>query len=131
MTVTLEAIAGLWVDAIGRACRIAPVRPDRALVTVAPSVRQPFYERAGWCPRTADLVARWRGDRLVVEAGVIDLGPTYELVPRGDELDPEVGLGLYDDYEDDRGVPWAFPISAYRRATAEELRIFEATRSRP
>ena len=67
--------------------------------------------------------------RLSVEAGTEGSGPCYHLYPAvrredgararptGDEpprtleLLPVVMFGLYDDWEDDLGVPWAFPLS--------------------
>lgn len=68
------------------------------------------------------------GLRLSVEAGTAGLGPMYHLYPRargadgaltpptGDEppsglvLVPDVTGGLYDEWEDDLGVPWAHPL---------------------
>jgi hypothetical protein len=56
---------------------------------------------------------------LIVEAGklgVVGLGPTLELRPlSNNELKPNVSMGLYDDWEDDLGLPWAFPLSVYKR----------------
>ena len=34
-------------------------------------------------------------------------------------LIPEVLMGLYDDWEDDFGVPWVFPLSIYRRVPSK------------
>lgn len=66
---------------------------------------------------------------LSVEAGTDEIGPRYHLYPMlcgadgaltrpaGNEppgklaLVPEVTIGLYDDWDDDLGVPWAFPLS--------------------
>ncbi|MEZ5002360.1 MAG: hypothetical protein R2730_04925 [Chitinophagales bacterium] len=27
---------------------------------------------------------------------------------------PRIGMGLYDDWEEDLGVPWAFPLSDFK-----------------
>ena len=73
------------------------------------------------------------GKRLLqVEAGTYHLGPTYNLhfgVMRDGVLHsarlwdfwrelflvPSVGVGLYDDWENNLGVPWAFPLRVWRR----------------
>ena len=71
---------------------------------------------------------------LEVEAGTEGIGPLYRLYagravpdregvrPAGDDLDPEQVVlvpqclvGLYDDYEDDLGVPWAYPLQPLER----------------
>ena len=64
---------------------------------------------------------------LEVEAGTAGLGPTYrlalatrdsegQLMPAGDDVPadalillPTLSIGLYDDRDDDIGVPWALP----------------------
>jgi len=69
---------------------------------------------------------------LQVEAGCDNIGPTYELYfltqkKNGEYrlskstdnikdivIRPNVGLGLYDDWEDDLGIPWAFPLDDFR-----------------
>ena len=82
---------------------------------------------------------------LQVEAGAEGLGPTYHLVfviknPNGNEpeyilakdndtLDkiialPEVQIGLYDDWDDDLGVPWAKPLLPLKRALRQEEKEF-------
>ena len=48
----------------------------------------------------------------MVEAGTPGLGPTYELTEVEDLLIPTVRMGLY--FDEDFGVPWAFPISPGR-----------------
>ncbi|GAA5190320.1 hypothetical protein GCM10023322_45180 [Rugosimonospora acidiphila] len=85
-----------------------------------------------------DLPARCdtdqRGHRyLEVEAGTVNLGPTYRLYAAREEADelrgaaddlpverlvlvPEIVMGLYDDYDDDLGVPWAYPLRPLRWA---------------
>lgn len=69
---------------------------------------------------------------LQVEAGINEIGPTYDLYflsEQGKELDlalnsdkieslviqTKVGMGLYDDWEDDLGVPWAFPLENFKK----------------
>jgi hypothetical protein len=64
---------------------------------------------------------------LEVEAGTPELGPTCRLYPSieddsgmrpaGDDvavehlvLVPNTSIGRYDDWEDDQGVPWAYPM---------------------
>jgi hypothetical protein len=73
-----------------------------------------------------------RGRRnLEVEAGTEGIGPTYRLYPVVESpagwcvaldntpveqvvLLPNTVIGLYDDYEDDVGVPWAYPLQPLR-----------------
>jgi hypothetical protein len=69
---------------------------------------------------------------LQVEAGTEEIGPTYQLyfitkkesnyriAKPADPIDkilikPNVGMGLYDDWEDDLGVPWAFPLEPFQK----------------
>jgi hypothetical protein len=119
----VERFLGDWVDDAGRLLRIeAPGGVPRAS----------FYRREDGKPvrrkgffcllRTAAvaLPAKVDGDRLVIELDEPGLGPTMRL--RREEEDgrpvlvPEVGVGLYGDWEEDLGVPWVFPLSVYRRA---------------
>jgi hypothetical protein len=122
-----EPLTGWWVAADGKAVLIEYVE-GRTLVTVAPDLGAPCY-------RSAELLHGGRADIrrlpaesgdadgdpvLRVEAGTPGLGPTYGLrVTRGEAgelvLLPGVGMGLYDDYDDDLGVPWAFPLLPLRR----------------
>jgi hypothetical protein len=77
---------------------------------------------------------------LEVEAGTPGVGPTLRLYavaaetadgtpttrqladPRAAAGDvvllPQTGIGLYDDFEDDLGVPWAYPLLPFRWAGA-------------
>lgn len=67
---------------------------------------------------------------LQVEAGESGIGPTYDLYftkySSGKHrlasnftslnqvrITPNVGMGLYDDFEDNLGVPWAFPLEDF------------------
>jgi hypothetical protein len=80
---------------------------------------------------------------LEIEAGTAELGPTYRIYPVVESregqplgtgeysqfvvahdsvpvadliLAPNTSIGLYDDYEDDLGVPWAMPLAPLRYA---------------
>jgi hypothetical protein len=123
--------AGLWLDEGGRVLDISPSTALEAVVTVSPSLAAPCYPAEGTL--AFDTRARpatvYRGDgetpRLMVEVGMEGLGPTYQLTFAAHDdgsavLIPHVGIGLYDDFEDDLGVPWAFPLAPYRRASADE-----------
>ena len=72
---------------------------------------------------------------LEIEAGTPGLGPTYRLYatvqpPQGPRpakpwiparrivLVPSPSIGLYDDWDDDLGVPWAYPLLPLTRQTA-------------
>lgn len=54
---------------------------------------------------------------LIVELGDEGVGPTlqlnYKRAKEKDVLLPTVLCGLYDDWEEDFGVPWVFPLSVY------------------
>jgi len=39
-------------------------------------------------------------------------------------LVPEVGMGMYDDFDDDLGVPWAFPLAAFVKINPHEIDSF-------
>lgn len=70
-----------------------------------------------------------------MEAGTAELGPTYRLYPATESptgwrtadsdvpadrlvLIPITLIGLYDDFDDDLGVPWAHPLLPLRRPPA-------------
>jgi hypothetical protein len=59
------------------------------------------------------------GEYLKVEAGALranGIGPTLNLFPlENGDIEPQVSMGLYNDWEDDLGLPWAYPLSKYRR----------------
>lgn len=110
-------------------------------VTVMPSDRDVPYDSAellgGGAMSIERLPAQCQRDddgglHLQIEAGTAGLGPTYLLsavVPAdggwrpasvGEPastvvLLPDVGMGMYDDYDDDLGVPWAFPLFPLHR----------------
>ena len=64
-----------------------------------------------------DMPAAMADELLVVELGTPGLGPTLALGLAGDPgrpvLVPRIDMGLYDDWEDDFGVPWALPLSEF------------------
>ena len=124
--------AGLWLDEHGRVLDIVPGNETEAAVTIAPSLEQSCYRCDGLLgaidmkERPANVYRRdGETARLMVEVGVVGLGPTYQLTfAAADDgtaiLIPHVGIGLYDDFEDDLGVPWAFPLAPYKRASAAQ-----------
>jgi len=128
--------AGLWLDEHGRVIDIVPGNETEAAVTIAPSLAQTCYRGDGLLgaidmkERPASVYRRdGETPRLMVEVGVVGLGPTYQLTfAAADDgtaiLIPHVGIGLYDDFEDDLGVPWAFPLAPYKRANAEQERTW-------
>ena len=122
--------AGLWLDEFGRALDIVPSTETEAVVTIAPTLTEACY-RGNSITGAIDMterpanVYRQNGEtpRLMVEVGVVGLGPTYQLTfAAADDgsalLIPHVGIGLYDDFAGDLGVPWAFPLGTFRRANA-------------
>lgn len=66
-----------------------------------------------------NLPAKPEGTRLIIEPGIPGLGPTLELTfmqkDNKDILIPSTGMGLYDDYSEDLGVPWIFPLKIFER----------------
>ena len=56
---------------------------------------------------------------LIVELGTEGLGPFMSLEFKNkngtDYLLPSVFHGLYDEWEDDLGVPWVFPLRKFRK----------------
>lgn len=130
---------GCWIDKNGKCLEIKEEKGS-FLVSVQDNHGQ-FYlitlleEKK---KATKDLVGKFSLDNnnnpfLHIEAGEIGLGPTYNLyflslkengsyrlARDTDKLDnviisPNVGLGLYDDWEDDLGVPWAFPLEEFNK----------------
>jgi len=127
--------AGLWVDAHGRALDVVPSTATDAQVTIAPALTRACYSGRGrFASETRDLpatVKREDGEtpRLIVETGMVDVGPTYQLTFAADDdgnaiLIPHIGIGLYDEPGGDMGVPWAHPIASYRRAGEDEQRTW-------
>ena len=131
---------GTWTADDGKTVRV--VRDDGGIaVTVSPGRGQAAYLSAellgGGRKRIEDLPARGLIDvesrrYLEIEAGTPGLGPTYRLyaaVTEGtrlrqahhdDSVDrlvlvPNTSIGMYDDLDDDLGVPWAYPLAPFRR----------------
>jgi hypothetical protein len=135
---------GWWVAADGKAVLIE-TRLRSILVSVAPDREPEPYVSAQLLDGEAKRIERlepspWvdeRGRRyLEIEAGTPEVGPTYrlysavELSPgsrasaenktdvRDVILIPDSSMGLYDDWEDDLGVPWAYPLDQLRWAAS-------------
>jgi len=66
-----------------------------------------------------NMPSKLKDGKLVVELGTSGLGPALVLEfiesDGKDFLIPEIQMGLYDDYEDDLGVGWIFPLSRFER----------------
>ena len=131
---------GLWTDKNGKQVIIKSTKHDFYTVTVLGSKGQAFEIEllGGNTKNTIELIGRFATDTsgnsiLQVEAGSNDIGPTYNLYfltaenneklrhsKNSDDLDkitikPDVGMGLYDDWEGDLGVPWAFPLDNFKK----------------
>lgn len=132
--------AGMWCADDGKSVKIE-CEGRSVLVTVQPTAHAGPYSSArlldGERKAISRLPARTERDargglRLSVEAGSDGLGPCYHLDPMihgasgalvrptGHEppsslvIVPHVTIGLYDDWEDDIGVPWAYPLAPMR-----------------
>ncbi|QNR24542.1 hypothetical protein [Croceimicrobium hydrocarbonivorans] len=135
-----ELWCGLWIDKNGKQVIIEPTKHNFYAVTVLDSQGEAYKINllAGNTKDTIGLLGRFATDSngipfLQVEAGRMDLGPTYnlyflnaennqklQLANNSDDLNniimrPYVESGLYDDWEDDLGVPWAFPLADFKR----------------
>ncbi|MFB9905707.1 hypothetical protein [Allokutzneria oryzae] len=114
---------GTWTAEDGKTVTIE--HDDGLRVTVSPAPGAPPYQSAellgGGTKAIHRLPASTNTDGegreyLEIEAGTPNLGPTYRLHPEGDTLWPVVVMGLYDDYDDDLGAPWAFPLLPLHRS---------------
>lgn len=131
---------GAWIARGGKTVTIG-FRADQPTVTVAPGPSAPPYQSSqllsGGTKLIDKLPAACRVDDdgrlyLEVEAGTDQLGPTYRLyaAQAGTEsfehaephldpgllvLIPNTSIGLYDDFDDDLGVPWAYPLEPLHR----------------
>jgi hypothetical protein len=135
---------GGWVAPDGKTVELAVDGP-RISVTVRPGPGREPYRSAelleGGTVPIRNLEARCARDdkgirHLEVEAGTPTLGPTYRLYPAAVDADgrrhpaaddvpverivllPATSIGLYDDWDDDFGVPWAYPLEPLRRRPA-------------
>ena len=131
---------GFWADKNGKQIVIESTKHDIYDVSVLDANGQPYEIELleGNKRDTIRLTGRFATDTngnpiLQVEAGSNDIGPTYNLyfltakrdqelrrAKNFDDLDyiiirPNVGLGLYDDWDDDLGVPWAFPLEDFKK----------------
>lgn len=117
MPVSATDFAGLWVDALGRIL-VLEVEGEDGFISVYPSkdgaataidlldgkrTTERMKGEFGTTKKEGNLI-------LTVEAGTPGLGPTYQLEWVDGRLIPHAGMGLYDDYDDDLGMPWAFPL---------------------
>lgn len=110
-------------------------------MTVRPSLQEAPYSSAellgGGTKRIERLAATSCVDAegrmyLEIEAGTNGVGPTYRLYAAEQTdselrratgatsadalvLEPNTSIGLYDDWEDDIGVPWAQPLQPLHR----------------
>lgn len=131
---------GYWVDKNGKTLEIKEGKQNTYLVSVKDKEGDYFSIRLleDKKKNTSDLIGTFGLDNnqnpfLQIEAGVDGLGPTfnlyfltikenreYRLARDTDKLEklrirPSVGLGLYDDWEDDLGVPWAYPLEEFKK----------------
>ena len=134
-----ETWCGLWTDKNGKQIKIESTQHEFYVVSIMNSKGQPYQIKLLDDSKrdTINLTGRFVTDTngypiLQVEAGENGLGPTYSLyflttneqklrlAKNSDDLNeitikPNVGLGLYDDWEDDLGVPWAFPLEDFKK----------------
>ncbi|GAB7089703.1 hypothetical protein [Marinifilum fragile] len=131
---------GTWIDETGRKLHIESTKHDFYLATIRDKNNTAYKIEllVEQVKETVNLMAQFIEDVhknpcLQIEAGIHDIGPTYKLyfllkkengdvrlAKNSDKLEnliirPDVGIGLYDDLEDDLGVPWAFPLSDYKK----------------
>ena|SRR5688572_24933634 len=134
---------GNWVDDIGRTLTIEPAGDHHHYkVSIRDQSGNPFdVDNTGFSEsekKTLDLRSLLTIDNkgkqhLQVEAGMVGFGPTYRLyfaIETEDKhlrlavntdpvekilIKPDIGMGLYDDWEDDLGVPWALPLNDYKK----------------
>ena len=132
---------GNWVDDTGRTLTIEIANDRKYRVSIKDKSGLPF--KIDWTgfglldKKTTDLKSEVTNDsdgrqHLQIEAGMVGVGPTYRLyfvVEENQELrlattddqiekikiKPNIGIGLYDDWEDDLGLPWALALSDYKK----------------
>jgi len=130
-----DSWVGTWVALDFKTVVISRVMQG-ITVTVSPAPGQQPYTSAPLLDNHTEAIenlpATCRIDQkgrryLELEAGTPGCGPTYRLYatveealghrPADDDvpaqhlvLVPDTGMGLYDDWEDDLGVPWAHPL---------------------
>jgi len=120
---------GKYVDRAGRILEIRQAEdtalPYRVRVILPVNLERKFRDHPDYPFEIAGELKAWvfnegtSMEYLVVEAGIlggIGVGPTLKLKPIAiHELMPKISMGLYDDWEDDLGLPWALPLSVYLR----------------
>lgn len=137
-----KAWCGVWVDKNGKQVIIESTEHNFYAVTIL-NAKGESYEielLENNKKNTIELIGRFVTDTngnpiLQVEAGSNGVGPTYNLyfltaesdqklrlARNSDDLNnivvkPNVGIGLYDEWEDDMGVPWAFPLENLKKLT--------------
>jgi hypothetical protein len=121
--------SGSFVDKSGRILQIRrlddPKMPFRIQITLPAELDHLLQTHRDYPFEIRDELKGWidqdeqDGEFLKVEAGILGhagAGPTLDLFPiSADQFRPRVSMGLYDDWEDDLGLPWAFPLSVYHR----------------
>ena len=144
-----EELCGLWIDEEGKAIYITKVKPQEFRTAIIFNFNKQLESKSMKIDEhLKKLFTRWVLDkqrtvsRLQIEAGIDFIGPTYNLYlsmvdnkPQNFKLDlekiedirlyPEVQMGLYDDFEEDYGVPWGFPYKNYQKASEEIEKKFK------
>ncbi len=125
----------MWIDKNGKQVIIRTTKHDFYDVSVLDINGQPYQIKLlnNQTKNTTGLTGLFTKDIngnpiLQVEAGTIEIGPTYNLyflaidsnqktrlAKNSDSLEkiiikPNVGIGLYDNWDDDFGVAWAYPL---------------------
>ncbi|MUP16829.1 hypothetical protein [Ancylomarina euxina] len=131
---------GQWTDKNGKHLIIRSTLHDFYSVTILDKKGNPYEIKllGDEKKETKKLTGKFTKDTngnpiLQVEAGSNEIGPTYDLyflTTMGEDklklsrnadalekiiIKPNVGMGLYDDWEDDLGVPWAFPLDDFKK----------------
>lgn len=130
---------GLWMDKNGKQLLIEKKPFNRYFVTILNNNGLPY--KIDLLNNTQIDTVKLKGQfskdtygnpLLQVEAGTNGIGPTYDLYflyQKHDKtllatntididnliINPKIGMGLYDDWEDDLGVPWALPLENYKK----------------
>ncbi|NHJ86618.1 MAG: hypothetical protein FK734_14220 [Asgard group archaeon] len=148
MKVFPDNLLGLWIDEDNRAVFIFK-NESQYQTSIFFNIKEQLKKRKLKIENhLANLTTNWVLDeernvyRFQIEVGLEFIGPTYNLYISGIneeptdlkndstlmeqlKLLPEVQMGLYDDWDDDFGVPWAFPYKNYERASGKLENIFK------
>ncbi|TXC75614.1 hypothetical protein [Luteibaculum oceani] len=131
---------GAWQDSTGRQLHLWRNKGNKLLVSIHGADKQPFtlsdLDENTWPSIDLEGTLKYNKSNdtsyISIEAGQSGLGPTYELYlclwnKRGltpyswlnkkgiPIIKPNIGLGLYDDWEDHLGVPWAWPLEDFHK----------------